>query len=96
MYNDVREGIPSDRMNRDVMPHGIVDCFAGINQLGFVEAFQVEMCLGLHLPYCIYNYDKNVFYNVSLCLYKIQLLFNTVQSLLLIRPFDSIKIILIL
>jgi hypothetical protein len=24
IYNDVREGIPSGRMNRDVMPHGIV------------------------------------------------------------------------
>jgi hypothetical protein len=28
------------------MPHGIVDCFAGEKQLGFVEAHQVGMCLG--------------------------------------------------
>jgi hypothetical protein len=43
IYNDVREGIPSGRMNRDVMPHGIVDCIAGKKQLGFVEALQFKL-----------------------------------------------------
>jgi hypothetical protein len=63
------------------MPHGIVDCFAGKKQLGFVEALQVGMCLGY--IYCILSTIVSKMYLTMypcVCVYMIQLLFNTVQS----------------
>jgi hypothetical protein len=78
-------------MNRDVMPHGIVDCFEGKKQLGFVEALQVGMYLGY-----IYRIFSTIMTKMYFTMYPCVCIHDSITLLTLynhcsLRPFDSIK-----